>query len=465
MPACHPPQYSRVQTPNIIPGKVPRTTFDGAIPKEGVFTPENAHLSSRPLDVRQREAYEIDLLKPGEQLAILRPKELQKWWEARAMGRLATNPETVEEVRQSQEDWKAERLAERRARVHGVRSLFPSSAAWSKILRLNVLPLCSFQVNKDGEIVGQRIYLPNIVFRLIPNATHFIRPKQDRKANKHANQRNKPLAMEQYNPYIATFRVPASLNKIDIKGYLKAVYNLETTFVSTALMHKTRYQVGGRGEWKNGKSKDNYKRAVVGLTKPFYYPNDPLGMAPEARTAYEERLNAEFNVTDYRVAEVAMRRRQYDNVRNNIGLSERSAKIYPTKPDESLKCVPSSVICPAKRRSDLTWPRLLLRSLQALEAGSARREGPRASGAHYRCSRGAQGRERCASEGVVIRGRAPRRSLGSGGGRLAQQALDWMSRSDLATCSDSGLGSPSPGKPTPYVAFVARAQRPRSAAV
>lgn len=215
--------------------------------------------------------------------------------------------------------------------------------------------LSASQVDEEGKIVGQRIYLPNIVFRLIPNATHFIRPKQDRKANLHANQRNKPLAMEQYNPFIATFRVPAALNKIDIKGYLKAVYNLDTTFVHTAIQHKTRYQVGGRGEWKNGKSKDNYKRAVVGLTKPFYYPNDPLGMAPEARTAYEERLNTEFSTNDYRDAEVAMRRRQYANVRNNLGRSERSAKIYATTPEGSLKCVWRRSLAPSDldRAADL----------------------------------------------------------------------------------------------------------------
>jgi ribosomal protein L23 len=212
----------------------------------------------------------------------------------------------------------------------------------------------------DDKIVGQRIYLPNIVFRMIPNATGFIRPKQDRKANVHANQRNKPLAMEQYNPYIATFRVPAALNKMDIKGYLKAVYNLDTTFVATAIMHKTRYKAdNGRGRWMNGKSKDNYKRAVVGLTKPFYYPNDPLGMEPEARMEYEEKLNTDFKTQLYRDAEVSMRRRQYNNVRNNIGLSERSAKIYQTTPDLSLKCVaPDPSLLAASVQQGPGFPRL-----------------------------------------------------------------------------------------------------------
>lgn len=114
-------QYARVQTPNIIPGKVPRTTLDTSVPKEGVFTAENAHLSSRPLDVRQREAYQIDLLKPGEQLPVLSPKQLYRWWEARAAGELPTDPQTAEEVRESQQDWAADWNAARRAKVRGVR--------------------------------------------------------------------------------------------------------------------------------------------------------------------------------------------------------------------------------------------------------------------------------------------------------------------------------------------------------
>lgn len=182
--------------------------------------------------------------------------------------------------------------------------------------------------------------------------------------------------MEQYNPYIATFRVPPALNKIDIKGYLKAVYNLDTTFVHTSINHKTRFKAqNGAGAWQNGKSKDNFKRAVVGLTKPFYYPNDPLGMTLEERKSYEERLDADFMVKEYKVQEVIQRRRQFANVRNRPGLSERSAKIYPTKPAAALKCVGSRLPWAGDDRADVFLGRLS--PPLALTAGTPRRLRPR----------------------------------------------------------------------------------------
>lgn len=198
------------------------------------------------------------------------------------------------------------------------------------------------QIDKDGKILGQRIYLPNIVFRLIPNATEFIRPIQDRKGNRHSNTRNKPVAMAPYNPFIATFRVPTDLNKLDIKSYLKAVYNLDTTFVHTSVQYKTRFKArNGRGEWVNGSSKDNFKKAIVGLTKPFYYPNDPEGMAPKDREEYYQRLEQEFAVELYKGADLTMRRDAFDNMRNREGVSDKSARMYPTKAGKSLKYVPS----------------------------------------------------------------------------------------------------------------------------
>ncbi|KZT52987.1 hypothetical protein CALCODRAFT_423048, partial [Calocera cornea HHB12733] len=99
-------------------------------------------------------------------------------------------------------------------------------------------------------IVGQRIYLPNFVIRLVRNSSPPGRP---------------------YDPYMATFRVPRSLTKMDIKSYLLAVYGVETTFIRTEnfVSQITRSADGGR---KVRMSKRTYKRAFVGLVDPFYYP-------------------------------------------------------------------------------------------------------------------------------------------------------------------------------------------------
>ncbi|OXG12724.1 hypothetical protein C366_05539 [Cryptococcus neoformans Tu401-1] len=104
-----------------------------------------------------------------------------------------------------------------------------------------------------NTIVGQRIYLPNIQIRLMRNHT--------------------PPG-EAYDPFIATFRIPPSMTKTDLRSYLAAVYNLQVTFIRTdnylAPVGRTRTgevrRLGGKGK--------TYKRAVVGLTEPFHYPDD-----------------------------------------------------------------------------------------------------------------------------------------------------------------------------------------------
>jgi len=118
---------------------------------------------------------------------------------------------------------------------------------------------------KDGEVVGTRIYLPNIVMRMVRNGS-------------------KPG--EPYNPYQATFHVPVSLTKNDIKSYLLAVYGVETTYINTEIPHQKGQQ---RGQpLKAYKAKPKFKRAIVGLVEPFYYPEDPADMSTAEREELQE---------------------------------------------------------------------------------------------------------------------------------------------------------------------------------
>ncbi|EJD07473.1 uncharacterized protein FOMMEDRAFT_42049, partial [Fomitiporia mediterranea MF3/22] len=103
-------------------------------------------------------------------------------------------------------------------------------------------------------IVGQRIYLPNIIFTLVRNQTPPGKP---------------------YNPYEATFYVPQNITKTDIRSYLLAIYGVECTYIRTDNYYvpiKQRHaETIGRLQTPRG-PKRSHKRAVVGLKQPFYYP-------------------------------------------------------------------------------------------------------------------------------------------------------------------------------------------------
>lgn len=112
-----------------------------------------------------------------------------------------------------------------------------------------------YQLPKDVRptITGHRIYLPNIQIRLMRNHT--------------------PPG-EAYDPWIATFRIPPSMTKNDLRSYLLATYGLEVTFIRTDnYLAPLQRMIGGVVKRPTG-SKKNYKRAVVGLKEPFHYPDD-----------------------------------------------------------------------------------------------------------------------------------------------------------------------------------------------
>lgn len=108
---------------------------------------------------------------------------------------------------------------------------------------------------KEGmreAIVGQKIWLPNIRIRLMRNHT--------------------PPG-EAYDPWKATFRIPHSMTKTDLRSYLLAVYGLEVTYIRTDVYYGkvTRQPISFA---RQGGSEHNYKRAIVGLREPFHYPDD-----------------------------------------------------------------------------------------------------------------------------------------------------------------------------------------------
>ena len=152
----------------------------------------------------------------------------------------------------------------------------PTPAEWLDALnarRSRIRGITSKRANDTTQtrVVGQKIYLPNIIFKMVRNHTPQGKP---------------------YNPYEATFRIPPSVTKTDVRSYLWTVYGVKTTYIRTAnyISPLRRTQVGLRPVG----SHRTYKRAVVGLVDPFYYPQDMEDMDKLERKKREKWLEERF---------------------------------------------------------------------------------------------------------------------------------------------------------------------------
>ncbi|KAI0316866.1 mitochondrial ribosomal protein L23 [Amylostereum chailletii] len=128
---------------------------------------------------------------------------------------------------------------------------------------------------KETQVVGQKVYLPNILFRLVRNHTPAGKP---------------------YNPYEATFRIPQSVTKTDVRAYLAAVYGVQTTYIRT---DNYIAPIGRKfdASYTSGPSHRTYKRAVVGLVEPFYYPDAVEDMSAAERTERQKFLEETYMVS------------------------------------------------------------------------------------------------------------------------------------------------------------------------
>jgi len=151
-------------------------------------------------------------------------------------------------------------LNERRSRVRGVRRVFNEKGEW------------------EAQVVGQKIYLPNILFRLVRNHTPPGQP---------------------YNPYEATFRIPQSVTKTDVRAYLLAVYGVKTTYIRTDNYLSPVIRDTHDYSWTRRHKHKTYKRAVVGLVEPFYYPQALEDMGREEREKREEWLERTFRINGF----------------------------------------------------------------------------------------------------------------------------------------------------------------------
>lgn len=161
-----------------------------------------------------------------------------------------------------------------------VDSARPNMRATSACLRQRRSRVRGFKtIRCDGQdivkVLGQRVYLPNIIFRLVRNHTPPGQP---------------------YNPYEATFRLPQSVTKADIRSYLLAVYGVKTTYIRTDNYISPIYPRLS----KRRKAFKTYKRAVVGLVDPFYYPHRLEDMPEKEKQEREKWMEDNYQIQQHR---------------------------------------------------------------------------------------------------------------------------------------------------------------------
>lgn len=169
----------------------------------------------------------------------------------------------------TEKEW-LDKLDERRSRIRGVAVTKTDEQA-------------------EAEVVAQKVYLPNVIFRLVRNHTPPGKP---------------------YNPYEATFRIPQSVTKTDIRSYLSAVYGVKTTYIRT-----DNYLAPIPLQGRSKKKQRTYKRAVVGLVDPFYYPQALEDMSAAERETRKQWLEENFKVEEGRRMRIMSMKKMNRNTR------------------------------------------------------------------------------------------------------------------------------------------------------
>ena len=81
----------------------------------------------------------------------------------------------------------------------------------------------------------------------------------------------------------AAFDVPLHFSKLDLRAYLKDVYNVDVLHIrSVVIQSKIDRLKGGRGMWFRRASS---KKMTVQLAKPFVYPEEVADLNPYVELA------------------------------------------------------------------------------------------------------------------------------------------------------------------------------------
>ncbi|KAG8745680.1 hypothetical protein FRC10_007377 [Ceratobasidium sp. 414] len=270
-----------------LPGFFRRLYSTGAPPSKAA---SSALVSSTPRAVRIRRKRFPESIAEAKEDTTLSDVEQTTYNRLKARGELTV--EGQDGLRElSEEEW-LQRTNAKRRRVRGTKQTSPDAETEGPSL-------------EAAQVVGHRIYLPNITFCLVRNHTPPGEP---------------------YNPFEATFRVPQSVTKLDIRGYLLSMYGVRTTYIRTdnriadIRRNRTTYV---KGRWDSPQG--TYKRAIVGLEEPFYYPQAREDMGIKEREAWDEYLNRKFQREEIMKLQANFRMRvfrppQYRNTGGDVNL-------------------------------------------------------------------------------------------------------------------------------------------------
>lgn len=159
------------------------------------------------------------------------------------------------------------------------------------------------------QVVGQRIYLPNIIFTLVRNHT---------------------LPGKAYNPFEATFRIPQNITKTDIRSYLHSIYGVNCTYIRTDnyLVSMKHQKAIATGRVMDKGQKRAYKRAVVGLKSPFYYPQMTEDMNGRDRWLREQDLEDSFRLKEWKDLQKAASVKAQGSTKNKV---KELVQVWDTK--------------------------------------------------------------------------------------------------------------------------------------
>lgn len=247
------------------------------LPKPSSTSALEARATSAPLQVRRRRLRKqlTAVSDPSATLSPLSPSEKERYTRLKRLGAFLKQENGSREP--TEEEWLAS-LNDKRTRIRGAR-------------RRVVKDPDTGERTVVEDVVGQRIYLPNIIFRMMRNFTPPGEP---------------------YNPWEATFRVPNSLTKLDIRSYLFAVYGVKCTYIRTDNYFEPLKNFK-RKHIRRQMRRAAYKRVVVGLVEPFYYPEALEDMDLTERQTREEWLNSKLQIDAYNTMRDTEMRRQWYN--------------------------------------------------------------------------------------------------------------------------------------------------------
>ncbi|EEP80384.1 conserved hypothetical protein [Uncinocarpus reesii 1704] len=110
-------------------------------------------------------------------------------------------------------------------------------------------------------------------------------------------------------PRYASFWVPLSFNKLDLKDYLKRVYNVDVIKVRSYVEQQkvTRERPMGKEGYGPLRRPMSKKKMTVELTEPFVWPEEPTDYSPWERDTYFDAKKSQDDFQEAHGHDAAMK--------------------------------------------------------------------------------------------------------------------------------------------------------------